>query len=223
MGFDIFLSTCNLGTQKKRVKNPMTGKTMMVPDDLGLNDEERAGVLRLMKQVKAEGPDDFGTWNITFADGGEADFSAERGWRDATIDARVTRNREPLRVRAKLADLSRVGAPGAATDGEVELAFAQTQVTLKGRVPIDHALGQAALHVDLKSPSLADVFAFYALERGQSAPVEAHFDVALLPQLHGDGFQPRDRGRVDVDAWRGAAHGAPGRGAGPGVASKRRA
>lgn len=77
MSFDIFLSTCNLGTRKKRVKNPVTGKFMMVPDDLGLNEIERAGVLHLLRQMKAEGPNDFGAWNIAFADGGEADLNAK--------------------------------------------------------------------------------------------------------------------------------------------------
>jgi len=119
------------------------------------------------------GPADARTrWHIE-----EGSFSADRWWRDASIDVKVSRNSQPLRVRAKLADLSRVGATGATSDGEVEIDFTQTRVTLKGRIPIDHSLAAGATaHVDVKTPSLGDVFAFYALERGKSAPLEAHFD-----------------------------------------------
>ena len=131
----------------------------------------------------------------------DASFSADRGWRDASIDATIARNNRPLRVHAKLADLSHLGAPGATSDGDVELAFTQTVVKLQGRIPIDHSLGQAAVHVDVKSASLADVFAFYALERQRSAPFEAHLDARAAD------------GRLEVknlDATLGEAHGRGG-------------
>jgi len=107
----------------------------------------------------------------------EASFSADGDWREASVDAKVVRNGQALRVKAKLADLSRAGTPGAATEGEVQLAFAQTQVAIKGLLPIGHSLAPTRVHVDVKSPSLGDVFAFYALERRQSAPLEAHVDL----------------------------------------------
>ena len=112
----------------------------------------------------------------------EAAFSADPGWRDAEIDATVERNGEPLRVQAKVADLSRLGAAGASSDGQVELAWKQTRVTLKGLLPLDHGAAAARVHVDLKSPSLGDVFGFYALERRHSAPIEAHFDATAREQ-----------------------------------------
>jgi len=106
----------------------------------------------------------------------EATFASDPGWRDAEIDARVERNGEPLRVKATVADLSRLGAAGASSDGQVELAWKQTRVTLKGLLPLDHGGAAARVHVDVISPSLGDVFAFYAFERRQSARIEAHFD-----------------------------------------------
>ena len=141
-------------------------------------------------------PDPRVTWHVR-----EATFSADAGWRDAEIDATVERNGEPLRVQSKFADLSRIGAAGASTEGEVELAWKQTRVTLKGLLPLDHGGAAARVHVDLKSPSLGDVFGFYALERRHSAPIEAHFDATA-----------RDRA-IDVanlDLVLGRAHGRGG-------------
>lgn len=77
MSFDILFHTCNLGTRKKRVKNPFTGAAMSVFDDPGLTDDERGAVVNLLKELKAEGPDDFGFYRLSFPDGGEADLSAD--------------------------------------------------------------------------------------------------------------------------------------------------
>lgn len=76
MGFDIFFITCNFGTRKKRIKHPVTHKPVMMFDDPGLTAPERAGVLRLLKQMKAQGPDSFGIWRIAFPTGGQIDFYA---------------------------------------------------------------------------------------------------------------------------------------------------
>jgi hypothetical protein len=139
--------------------------------------------------VVAGGP----PWHID-----EATLGSDPGWRNVAIDAKASRNGEPLHVTAEIADLSRIGADGAASHGHVELAWKQTHVAIKGRLPLDHAATGADAHVDVQSPSLGDVFAFSALERRHSAPLEAHFD------LKGAGD------RLDVTGLRltlGAAHG----------------
>jgi uncharacterized protein involved in outer membrane biogenesis len=143
-----------------------TQRATATPQLLDLTDLRLANV-----DIVAGSADARVTWHVE-----EATFSADAGWRDAEIDAKVSRNGEPLTVKAKVADLSRIGAPGATSDGAVELAWKQTRVALKGRLPLDHGGAQARVHVDLESPSLGDVFAFYALERRRSAGVAAHFD-----------------------------------------------
>jgi hypothetical protein len=145
-----------------------TRRATATPQLLDLTDLHVANV-----DVTAGPADKRVAWHVR-----EAAFSANEGWRDAEIDATVERNGEPLRVHAKIADLSRLGAPGASSDGEVELAWKQTRIALKGVLPLDHGASAARVHVDVKSPSLGDVFAFYGLERRQSAPFEAHFDAS---------------------------------------------
>ncbi|HZZ92916.1 MAG TPA: AsmA family protein [Usitatibacter sp.] len=186
-----------------------THRASATPQLLDLTD------LRLANVDIVAGPADRRvTWHVD-----EATFSADKGWRDADIDAKLSRNGQPLRVKAKVADLSRIGSPGATSDGEVELAWKQTRVALKGQLPLDHGGAQARVHVDLESPSLGDVFAFYALERRQSAPVAAHFDAngsggrmevsnlqLALGKAHGHGSftlsgdSPRRfKGRISID------------------------
>jgi hypothetical protein len=75
MSFDIFLFTCNLGTGTKRIMSPFTGEPVTVPDDPGLTVEERAAVVSLLQELQAEGPDEFGCYHLSFADGGEAAVS----------------------------------------------------------------------------------------------------------------------------------------------------
>jgi hypothetical protein len=77
MSFDIFFHTCNLGTSKKRVTNPFTRRHMMVFDDPGLTCDERAAVRKLLRNLGAEGPSEFGTYSLSFGDGGEADLSMD--------------------------------------------------------------------------------------------------------------------------------------------------
>ncbi len=77
MSFDIFFHTCNLGSRKKRSKNPFTGKSITTFDDPGLTDEERGAVAELVRTLNAEGPDDFGFYTLLFADGGGAELYAK--------------------------------------------------------------------------------------------------------------------------------------------------
>jgi hypothetical protein len=76
MSFDVFFYTCNLGTRKRRVKNAFTGEVMTAFDDPGLTPDERAAVAKLLEDLKAEGPDEFGFYSLSFPDGGEAGLSA---------------------------------------------------------------------------------------------------------------------------------------------------
>ncbi len=81
MSFDVFFHTCNLGTRTKIIKNRFTGKSSTTFDDPGLSDDERTAVKKLLKALKAKGPDEFGAYTFSFADGGEAVLCAD-GWAD---------------------------------------------------------------------------------------------------------------------------------------------
>jgi uncharacterized protein involved in outer membrane biogenesis len=145
-----------------------TRRATATPQLLALTDLHLSDVTLVSGEAQARV-----TWHVE-----DASFSSSAGWRDADIDAQVSRNGQPVRIKATFADLSRVGSPAAASDGEVDLQWAQTHVALKGRIPLDHGAAQAHMHVDVKSGSLGDVFIFYALQRRPSAAFEAHFDLA---------------------------------------------
>jgi hypothetical protein len=65
MSFDIIFHTGNLGSRKKRIKNPFTGKSMTTFDDPGLTDEERGAVVKLLQTLNAEGPDEFDFYSLS--------------------------------------------------------------------------------------------------------------------------------------------------------------
>jgi hypothetical protein len=76
MGVEVFFTSCNLGTGKKLIKNPLTGEESIGSDDPGLSVTERATLVSLLKEMKGKGPDEFGVYSLLFADGGEAELFA---------------------------------------------------------------------------------------------------------------------------------------------------
>lgn len=102
----------------------------------------------------------------------EAVIESSPEYRDVRIEARVTRHGEPLAIKAEFADLSRLGTRGAATDGRVELAWKRTRANVTGRFPLDKGLAGGALEGELKSESFDDLFTFFGIERGKTAPLE---------------------------------------------------
>jgi uncharacterized protein involved in outer membrane biogenesis len=96
--------------------------------------------------------------------------------RDARIDAKVARRGRPLSIRATFDDLSHRGEPGALTDATVQLDWGTTQLAVKGRIPLDGTMNGHAVHADLESSRLNDLFAFFEITRRPTASAEAHFD-----------------------------------------------
>jgi hypothetical protein len=78
MSFDILFQTCNFGTQFEERKNPFTGQLISVAIDDGLTAAEKTAMLKLLRFVKASGPDDFGCYSLDLADGGSAELFAEK-------------------------------------------------------------------------------------------------------------------------------------------------
>src|SRR5258705_6821740 len=105
----------------------------------------------------------------------EANATADSGLRDVQFEASVTRNRRPLTLKGRFADLSRLGVPGATTEAHIDFDWGKTRLALAGRLPIDAAFNGYALTADLKADSLHDAFAFLGDSRLPTAPAVAHF------------------------------------------------
>lgn len=105
----------------------------------------------------------------------EARIQASPGHRDVRIDARVARHGEPLAIEARLADLSKAGRPGAVTQGRISLRWKGTHAVAEGALPLHRSLAGGELGAHVKSASLQDVFAFFGIARGPTAPAELRF------------------------------------------------
>jgi uncharacterized protein involved in outer membrane biogenesis len=106
----------------------------------------------------------------------DARFEADHGLRDVRIDASLTRNQRPVKIKAELGDLSRVGVVGATTDGKLDLDWGKTRAILAGKIPLERSLKGHALTADLKSTSLEDMAGFLGDKRRATAPVEIHLE-----------------------------------------------
>ena len=107
----------------------------------------------------------------------EASGQASPGLRDVQVDAKVSRNRRALALKAQFDDLSRVGVPRAVTQGRVELEWGKARLALAGQFPLEASLANHALQADLDAESLHDMLAFFGSERRPRAPFKAHLEL----------------------------------------------
>jgi uncharacterized protein involved in outer membrane biogenesis len=124
----------------------------------------KASILHLVRSDKAE------PWQVE-----EAHVAAGDGMRNVVIQATLSRHRQPLTIKAQLADLSAIGTPGAVSEGKVEIAWNETRLSLAGRFPLERTLAGLALTGEAKSKSLQDVFVFAGFDRGRTAPFAMKF------------------------------------------------
>jgi len=116
--------------------------------------------------------------------------------RDLRVEGDISHHRRLLKVVAILDDVSRYGEPDAISDGEVELDWGKTQVTVTGQIPLQPQLRGAAVTARLESQGLNDMLGFFGIEQPRStAPARA----SLEWQSVGDRFELRN-----VDAVLGA-------------------
>jgi len=118
----------------------------------------------------------------------EATVTLEPGLHNVTVEATVSRHDTPLAVKARLDDLSRLGARGATTPGRIELKLGAAQATVEGRIPLERALEGHDFRVAARADSLADVFAFMGFERGPTKP----FSLAFASRGTDKGAELRD-------------------------------
>lgn len=105
----------------------------------------------------------------------EAHVTMAENLRDVRVEARVQRYGQSLRVQAQLADLSRMGQPGAATEGRVLLDWKDTHAAILGRLPIDRGLAGHDFTFEAYSPSIQDVLEFAGFARERTAPFHIRF------------------------------------------------
>jgi AsmA family protein len=116
----------------------------------------------------------------------EATVEADPGLRDVRVDASIARNTFPLKIKARLADLSRYGVEGAVSEGTVHLDWGRTRLVAEGRFPLEANLRGHALEARLHSTSPGDMFAFLGVGRRPRAPLE----VRLVSK--------ESQGRIDI-------------------------
>jgi hypothetical protein len=106
-----------------------------------------------------------------------ANATMDEGLRDVRIDASLARNGRPLHVKARFADLSRLGQQGATSQGNLELDWGKTRLAANGRIPLDHGMEQATFDATLHSGSLEDVLAFFGKRERHTAAIDARATV----------------------------------------------
>lgn len=106
----------------------------------------------------------------------EAHLQLLPGPRDVRIEAKLRRHGQPLAIRAEFADLSKLGAPGATTDGKLELDWGRTKLTASGVLPLEKSLRGQAFRGELRSESFNDLLAFFDFKREPTAPLHVKFE-----------------------------------------------
>ena len=105
----------------------------------------------------------------------DARVDAEPGLKDARIEAEIERNGQVLRLKARFADLSRLGQPGATSEGKVEAAWQKTRAALSGTFALGRGMQGQALAGEVRSESIRDALLFFGFERGETAPLAVTF------------------------------------------------
>src|SRR6266545_1412023 len=103
----------------------------------------KASILHLDKREPAE------PWQVE-----EAAFLSDAGLRNVTLEAKISRHKQPLSIKAQLAVLSHAGTEGAVSEGKLTLAWNETRATVSGRFPLERRLEGHALEAEAKSKSL---------------------------------------------------------------------
>ena len=96
---------------------------------------------------------------------------AAAGWRNAKITASVIRDKHPMQVEAVLADLSRFGTKGAASDGFVHLQSGRAQLKATGTIPLEAGMQHASFDLRIEADSLTEAFGFFDIDHPPAAPV----------------------------------------------------
>lgn len=92
--------------------------------------------------------------------------------RDVRIDARISRNKQPMQIEAKFDDLSRLGEKEAVSKGEIELRWKSSHLTMAGKIPLEANLHGHDLQASFTSESFTDVLAFFGIDSRQTGALK---------------------------------------------------
>jgi AsmA family protein len=106
----------------------------------------------------------------------EAIAQGASGLRNVRIEASFARRQRPLKLKAEIEDLSRVGHAGATSGGKIALDWGQAQLAIEGRFPLEAGLKGLALKADFKASSFTDMLAFFDLKQGRTAAASARLE-----------------------------------------------
>lgn len=102
----------------------------------------------------------------------DAVVEALPGLRDARIEAKMSRHGRTLQVKGQFADLSRLGAKGAVSDGKIDFDWGRAKLAIEGRVPLETSLGGMDLAAHLEASAIEDLFEFFGVKRNKTAPLD---------------------------------------------------
>jgi uncharacterized protein involved in outer membrane biogenesis len=95
------------------------------------------------------------------------------GWRNAQLEARITRNSHDMQLKGHFDDLSRIGVKGALSQASMQVQWGQAQLNLVGQIPLESGLEGMTLKAGFRSQSLDDLLGFFAIKNGTVAPISA--------------------------------------------------
>lgn len=102
----------------------------------------------------------------------DAVVEALPGRKDARIEAKIARHGRALRVKGSFADLSGIGTKGAASNGKIDLDWGRARLAAEGRFPLEKGLAGMDLAAHLEASAMEDLFEFFGVKRGKTAPLE---------------------------------------------------
>ncbi|MEO7743743.1 MAG: AsmA family protein [Usitatibacter sp.] len=102
----------------------------------------------------------------------DALLEAPPGLKDARIEAKVAHHGRTLQVKGTFSDLSRLGTKGAFSDGRFDLDWGRAKLAAEGRFPLEKSLGGMDLAAHLEAAAMEDLFEFFGVKRGKTAPLD---------------------------------------------------
>ena len=111
------------------------------------------------------------TWKIE-----RAELDAGAGWRDVTLDCRLSRDGHAVQVDGKLDDMRQFGTQDAIANGSLRVRAGSASLTIAGQLPLDPALQRYHFKAAIEG-SLAEAYAFLGTAR--HPPLELKASVKL--------------------------------------------
>lgn len=145
----------------------------------------------------------------------------DSGLRNLVFNGRLVREQYIVQFNGQLADLSRLGTPGAVSKGVLTVQSGQAQATVTGQLPLDSALQEYDVTVAVEAESLRELYGYLQIERASPVPLQASVHMQAKEQryafkdlklqlgklnLSGAGQWNKQNGRTNLSASLHADH-----------------